>query len=159
MKQETIQSLVTVCQMEELSQEDQQLVELAKEATFRSYARYSNFHVGAALRTEDGEVVIGCNQENAAFPAGLCAERTALFAAGAQYPDKAVDVIAIAARNQSGDFTPIPISPCGSCRQVLVETEQRFSHPVRIILYGARYIYQLDSIRHLMPLSFTEEQL
>lgn len=159
MEKKALQSVITVCQENELSSSDRQLVELAKQATQRSYAKYSNFRVGAALLTSKGEFVIGCNQENAAFPSGLCAERTALFAAGAEYPEQAVVTLAVAARNQSGAFTPEPVSPCGSCRQVLVETEQRFGHPVKIILYGARCIYILDSIRQLMPLSFTENQL
>ena len=159
MEKKALQSVITVCQENELSSSDRQLVELAKQATQRSYAKYSNFRVGAALLTSKVEFVIGCNQENAAFPSGLCAERTALFAAGAEYPEQAVVTLAVAARNQSGAFTPEPVSPCGSCRQVLVETEQRFGHPVKIILYGARCIYILDSIRQLMPLSFTENQL
>ena len=100
--------------------------------------------------------IIGCNQENAAFPSGICAERSAIFAAGAQYPDQPVIMLAIAARNEEGVFTEHPVSPCGPCRQVLIETETRFHHPVRILLYGQRCVYVVDSIKQLMPLSFTE---
>lgn len=156
MKHLEIKSRIIECQPEELSGDEQQLVNMAIEATSRSYARYSNFHVGAALQLANGQRVIGCNQENAAFPAGLCAERTALFAAGAQYPDQPVVCIAIAARGTDGNLTAEPVSPCGTCRQVLIETETRFAHPVRILLYGRNKVFALDSIRQLMPLSFTE---
>jgi cytidine deaminase len=142
--------------MDELTAEERSLVELAQEGTNRSYSPYSHFHVGAALRLQNGVTFIGCNQENAAFPSGICAERSALFAAGAQYPDQPVVMLAIAARNEEGVFTEHPVSPCGPCRQVLIETETRFHHPVRILLYGQRCVYVVDGIKQLMPLSFTE---
>ncbi len=142
--------------MDELTAEERSLVELAQEGTNRSYSPYSHFHVGAALKLQNGVTFIGCNQENAAFPSGICAERSALFAAGAQYPDQPVVMLAIAARNEEGVFTEHPVSPCGPCRQVLIETETRFHHPVRILLYGQRCVYVVDSIKQLMPLSFTE---
>jgi cytidine deaminase len=144
------------CQMEELSEEEQFLVQKAIESTNNSYARYSHFHVGAAIQLENGEVLPGCNQENAAFPAGLCAERSAIFAAGAQYPDVAIEKLAIAARNAKGELTDEPISPCGTCRQVIIETETRYQQPIRIILYGRNRLYTMDGIKNLMPLSFTE---
>jgi cytidine deaminase len=144
------------CQMEELSEEEQFLVQKAIESTNNSYARYSHFHVGAAILLENGEVLPGCNQENAAFPAGLCAERSAIFAAGAQYPDVAIEKLAIAARNAKGELTDEPISPCGTCRQVIIETETRYQQPIRIILYGRNRLYTMDGIKNLMPLSFTE---
>ena len=144
------------CQLSELSESDQQLVQMAIEATDRSYARYSHFRVGAALELQNGMRIMGCNQENAAFPAGICAERSAIVAAGAQYPDQPVVTLAIAARDPKGELTEEPVSPCGTCRQVVIETETRFNHPVRIILYGQRRIFVMDGIRHLMPLSFTE---
>lgn len=114
---------VTLCQMDELSAEDQALVGQAIEATRHSYAVYSHFHVGAAVRLQDGRVVIGANQENAAFPSGLCAERTALFAAQAHYPDQPVLALAIAARNAVG-LTAQPVTPCGACRQVALEVDE-----------------------------------
>ena len=156
MEELVLKSTVKVAQMDELTEEERHLVTLAIEGTNRSYAPYSHFHVGAAILLKDGTTVIGCNQENAAFPAGICAERSAIFAAGAQYPDQPVVMLAIAARSREGEFTNEPVSPCGTCRQVLIETETRFQHPIRILLYGQRCVYVLDSIKQLMPLSFTE---
>jgi len=156
MKELTIQTSIAVAQMDELTDTERQLVRQAIEATSRSYAPYSHFNVGAALLLQNGETFIGCNQENAAFPAGLCAERSAIFAAGAQYPDQPVVMLAIAARNPQGELQEEPVSPCGTCRQVLIETETRFRQPVRILLYGSRHIYIVDGIKQLMPLSFTE---
>ena len=144
------------CEMEELTAQEQQLIHKAIEATNHSYAPHSHFHVGAALLLENGVVLPGCNQENAAFPAGLCAERSAIFAAGAQYPDATPLMIAIAARDTKGELTKEPVSPCGTCRQVMIETETRYRHTLRILLYGQRYVYVMDGIRHLMPLSFSE---
>ena len=156
MQELTLNTTIKAMQKEELSEPEQLLVEAAIEATKRSYSPYSHFSVGAALLLENGKTVIGCNQENAAFPAGLCAERTAIFAAGAQYPDVPVTMLAIAARNSKGELTDEPISPCGTCRQVMIETETRFKHPIRILLYGKKCIYVLEGIKQLMPLSFTE---
>ncbi|MBQ9357488.1 MAG: cytidine deaminase [Prevotella sp.] len=144
------------CQPEELSSEERQLIDMAISSTEKSYAPYSHFHVGAALLLSDGTLVPGCNQENAAFPAGLCAERSAIFAAGAQHPDAAPVMLAIAARNTAGELTHDPVSPCGTCRQVIIETETRFKRPIRILLYGQRCVYVMDGIKNLMPLSFTE---
>lgn len=144
------------CQMDELAEDEQFLVTKAIESTNNSYAKYSHFCVGAALQLENGEVVPGCNQENAAFPAGICAERSAIFAAGAQYPDIAVEKLAIAARDTTGELTAEPVSPCGTCRQVIIETETRYQKPIRILLYGRNCIYMIDGIKHLMPLSFAK---
>ena len=156
MKELEIRPKILEVQMDELTVEERSLIESAMEGTNRSYTPYSHFHVGAALKLQNGEIFIGCNQENAAFPSGICAERSALFAAGAQYPDQPVIMLAIAARNEEGVFTEHPVSPCGPCRQVLIETETRFRHPVRILLYGQRCVYVVDGIKELMPLSFTE---
>ena len=156
MKELELKSVIKACQMEELTAEEQHLVNLAIEATGRSYAPYSNFHVGAAVRLENSEEIIGCNQENAAYPSGLCAERTALFAAGAQYPDVGVEMLAIAARGTDGELQYEPVGPCGSCRQVIVESETRAGHPIRILLYGRKCVYVIDGIRKLMPLMFSE---
>lgn len=142
--------------MDELAEDEQFLVTKAIESTNNSYAKYSHFCVGAALQLENGEVVPGCNQENAAFPAGICAERSAIFAAGAQYPDIAVEKLAIAARDTTGELTAEPVSPCGTCRQVIIETETRYQKPIRILLYGRNCIYVIDGIKHLMPLSFAK---
>jgi cytidine deaminase len=156
MKNLELKSIIMECQPEELSEEERHLVELAIEATDRSYAPYSKFHVGAALLLNNGVEIMGCNQENAAYPAGICAERSALFAAGAQYPDVAVRTLAIAARTADGELQEEPVSPCGICRQVIIETETRFNQPVRILLYGRSRVYVIDGISSLMPLSFTE---
>lgn len=151
-----LKSVITECRIEELNAEDQHLIEQAIEATGRSYAPYSHFRVGAALLLNNGVEVVGCNQENAAFPACLCAERTAIFSAGAQYPDVPVKTLAIAARKPDGELQDEPVSPCGTCRQVIIETETRFGQPVRILLYGRNRVYVIDSIKDLMPLSFSE---
>ena len=156
MKEVELKTVIQECQMDELSAEDRQLVEQAIEATRRSYAPYSHFRVGAAVRLGNGEIVIGCNQENVAYPSGLCAERTALFAAGALYPDVPVRVLAVAARGTDGEMTEEPTGPCGSCRQVIIESETRAKHPIRILLYGRRCVYIIDGIRQLMPLTFSE---
>ena len=156
MKNLELKTIVAECQMEELCQQEQHLIELAIEATNRSYAPFSHFHVGAALLLNNGVEIIGCNQENAAFAAGICAERSAIFAAGAQYPDVPVKALAIAARTPEGELQAEPVSPCGTCRQVIIETETRFKQPVRILLYGRNKIYVVDGIQQLMPLSFSE---
>ena len=114
MKKINLDAKIQFCQMEELSEDDQRLVNKAIEATRNSYAPYSNFHVGACLRTADGMEMIGANQENAAFPSGLCAERSAIFAAQSQHPESAIVALAIAARNEEG-LMATPVSPCGAC--------------------------------------------
>ena len=147
-----------VAKMEELDENDRLLVETAIEATERSYAPYSQFNVGAAVRLDNGVTIPGCNQENAAFGVTMCAERSALFAAGAQYPDAKVVAIAIAARNGEG-LLDEPISPCGTCRQAMVETEKRSGRRLRILLYGLECVYVIDGISTLLPLTFCDEQL
>ena len=146
------------CQMDELQAADQELVKAAIGALANSYARYSNFNVGAALRLANGNIVIGANQENAAFPSGLCAERSAIFAAQSQQPDQPITTLAVAARNSEG-LMDDPVSPCGGCRQVILEIEDRYKQPVRILLYGTRGIYCINSIKDLMPLSFVDENM
>ena len=151
-----LKSTIQVCQMEELTPNEQHLLQLAIEATGRSYAPYSKFCVGAAVRLDNGIELAGSNQENAAYPSGLCAERTALFYAGAQYPDVPVRMLAIAARGTDGELTEEPTGPCGACRQVIIESETRADSPIRILLYGKKYVYVIDGIRPLMPLTFSE---
>ena len=140
---------------EELSVEDSTLVDKAIAATQNSYANYSHFYVGAALRLADGRIFIGANQENAAFPSGLCAERTAIFAAQANAPEQPILTLAIVARNDHG-LTSRPISPCGACRQVILEIEDRYQQPVRILLYGTDGIYEVQSVKDLLPFSFVD---
>jgi cytidine deaminase len=146
------------CQLEELSNDEQQLVRKAMQATDNSYSPYSKFRVGAALRLADGTEIIGANQENAAFPVTLCAERTAIFAAQAQYPAQPIVALAVAARNENG-FTEDPVTPCGSCRQVILEIEQRYNQTVKIYLYGTRGVYVINTVRDLLPLCFVEESM
>lgn len=146
---------VQVCLFDELPAEDRELVQAAKDATRRSYAPYSNFYVGAAIRMSNGETVTGSNQENAAFSSGTCAERSACFWAGARFPGMSMDKIAIAARNADG-FQPMPISPCGACRQALLEYENKQGHLMQLILYGEKECYILPSVASTLPLCFTE---
>lgn len=153
MKDLTITAIIKVYQFEELTKADQTLLKSAMEATSRSYAPYSRFSVGAAALLGNGTVVTGTNQENAAYPSGLCAERTTLFYANSQYPDQPVTTLAIAARTEK-DFIEMPIPPCGACRQVILETEKRYKQPIRILLYGKECIYEIKNIGDLLPLSF-----
>ncbi len=158
MKTFEIHTTVRSCQYDELPREYQELVDVAKQMTAHSYAPYSHFAVGAALRLSDGTIVRGCNQENAAYPSGLCAERTAMFAASANHPGKAMRVLAIAAFTD-GHFTADPVSPCGGCRQVMVEYEDRQKEPLTVILYGTNGTYVVDSAKELMPFCFVSESL
>lgn len=155
MKEINLDAKIQFCQMEELSEEDQRLVNKAIEATRNSYAPYSNFHVGACLRTADGMEMIGANQENAAFPSGLCAERSAIFAAQSQHPESAIVALAIAARNEEG-LMATPVSPCGACRQVILEMEDRYQCDVKILLYGTEGIYVIPNVKTLLPLHFVD---
>jgi cytidine deaminase len=154
MKELTLKIAINVHSYDELSEADRLLVDQAKEATKRSYVPYSHFRVGAAARLSNGVTVSGSNQENAAYPSGTCAERTTLFYANSQYPDAAVETLAVAARNERDEFLREPIPPCGACRQVMLETESRFGKPMRILLYGTESIYEMKSMAALLPLSF-----
>lgn len=158
MKEINIESKIYFGQLAEFSKEDQELIAYAIEALDNYYAKYSNFNVGAAIRLSDGKIIKGANQENASFPAGLCAERTAIFAAQAQYPDLSITALAVAARNCSGILNK-PITPCGICRQTIQEIESRYHKPVRILLYGKDGVYALDGINKLLPLSFIGDDL
>lgn len=130
------------------------LIFKAEEAAKRAYAPYSNFHVGAAILLNNGQVVTGSNQENAVFPAGLCAERTAAFSASAQYPEVPFSKIVITAINPV-EVLKEPVSPCGSCRQVLFEYENKFKQPVEVILTGQEGpIYHFSCVADLLPYTF-----
>lgn len=144
--------------MDELPQEEQELIMAAIQATHNSYANYSHFHVGAALRLADGSIMIGANQENAAFPSSLCAERSAIFAAQSQKPEQAILTLAIAARNGQGMLRQ-PVTPCGGCRQVIMEMEDRYRRPVSILLYGTEGIYRFQSVKDLLPFSFVDANM
>ena len=144
---------------EELDAQQQKALAQAKAATLRSYSPYSHFRVGASVVLDNGEVVSGSNQENCAYPSGLCAERTAVFYANSRYPDKRILLICIAASSEDGTFTKIPISPCGACRQVLVESERRGGQSLQVLLYGTDCCFLVNSARDLLPLTFDESYL
>lgn len=141
---------------EELSAEQQKLVTLARRATYRSYAPYSKFNVGAAILLDNGEMLSGSNQENAAYPSGTCAERTTAFYAHSTYPDAKFKTIAVAARGTDGVELESPISPCGACRQVLLEYETLAGENVPVILVGSKRIFIFPSVSSLLPYCFSE---
>jgi cytidine deaminase len=158
MQHKTIETNVTIYSFDELDKAKQKLINKAKEQVEKAYAPYSEFHVGAAVELENGEIFAGSNQENSAYPSGICAERVAMFYANAQYPEVPVKALAIAAFT-NGSFLPVPVTPCGSCRQVLLETEMRFEKDITILLYGTKEIYQIENVRQLLPLCFEKSSL
>ena len=139
--------------LDQLDPKDKELAQAAIEATSLSYAPYSNFNVGAAVSFEDGEIIKGSNQENAAYPSGICAERTALFYASACRPDKAMTGIAIAA-SQNGNLLNTPVSPCGACRQVMAQYQFKSKRPMQVLLVGATKIWKFEKVDDLLPLIF-----
>ncbi|PKP04469.1 MAG: cytidine deaminase [Bacteroidetes bacterium HGW-Bacteroidetes-6] len=143
--------------VQELTADDFVLAEYAIKAADTAYAPYSGFHVGASLRLKNGKIVNGSNQENSAYPSGLCAERVALFYAGSQYPDTAIEAMAITARTPGKKLKMI-VKPCGACRQVMAETAMRQKSPFRIILIGEDGNgLVFESIADLLPFSFEFE--
>lgn len=155
MEQIDIVTPVTAKSYDELSGDDRRLIDAARAATRGSYAPYSHFRVGAAILLANGEVVTGANQENAAFPSGTCAERSAAFWAGANFPDVPFVKIAIAAIAPDGREPALPVAPCGACRQALLEYEKRASHAVEVLLAGADKVYVVPSVKNLLPLAFS----
>ena len=137
----------------ELPAKDKELLDVAIEATKNSYAPYSRFNVGAAVRLANGEIISASNQENAAYPSGLCAERVAIFYANSRYPDVKVEALAVTA-SVNGDICDNPTYPCGACRQVLAETEQRSGNNIRIIIGGEKITQVIDSVEGLLPFVF-----
>jgi len=137
---------------EALSMDDSRLRNAAVHAAKRAYAPYSHFNVGAAVLLKDGTIIEGSNQENMAYPSGLCAERVALFSAGASFPDIPVAAIAIVAVKDGNMQSAI--APCGGCRQVMLETEQRYGQPIRILLCGQHETVLVASAKNLLPLAF-----
>lgn len=139
----------------DLSQDDQILVQKAYEIAQKAYAPYSKFHVGASVLLEDGSIVLGNNQENVAFPSGTCAERTALFYAGANFPDKKIIKIVVVAKGEFADLESV-LSPCGGCRQVMLESELRQETPIEVILVSQNEkTIRLKSVKDLLPFAFT----
>ena len=138
---------------EGLELKDKVLLDRAKKASEGAYAPYSNFNVGAAVRLSNGEIIAASNQENAAYPSGLCAERVAIFYAHAKFPDASVESIAVTA-SVGGHICETPTYPCGACRQVLAESEMRSGSPIRVIVGGEKFTQVMDSISALLPFTF-----
>jgi cytidine deaminase len=159
MKREKIQVNCSLnpSNFDDLDRSRQLLIEKTLEARASAYAPYSDFSVGCALLLEDGTYIKGSNQENAAYPSGLCAERTALFYAGANYPDQKVVALAVAVPDHV-DHLPFP---CGSCLQVMAETQHRQgdSYEVYLIQPGTKDVYLAEGANHLIPFAFTETNL
>lgn len=156
MKEIEIVSTALSMRYEELSDVERGLVDAARQATAGSYAPYSHFKVGAALLLDNGVTVTGANQENAAYPSGTCAERSACFYAGARYPGARFEMIAIAAIGTDGRPVATPTAPCGACRQALLEYEKLAGHPVVVLLAGAEEVLRLPSVGSLLPFAFSE---
>jgi cytidine deaminase len=145
--------------IKDLSKKEAELLLAAQKMVKTAYAPYSEFHVGAAVLLENGKIVTGNNQENAAYPSGLCAERVAIFYAGAQYPNLAIKAVAVAVKSKNV-LVSEPLSPCGGCRQVIAEYENKFEKPIRIIMSGEKgQIYIAQSIESLLPLMFSKKYL
>jgi len=153
MKTKTITTNIEVYDYEELSEDLRKLIDTAKAQTQKAYAPYSNFHVGSVALLANGLLVSGNNQENAAYPSGLCAERVVVFYANAQYPDIPIEAIAVAA-SHSKKFTDEPVCPCSACLQALIESETRFGKPIKLILYGQNNVHIINSIKECLPLCF-----
>ncbi|REG90470.1 cytidine deaminase [Flavobacterium aquicola] len=160
MKEITITSKINVFEsIQELTQLEQDLMKKAIEVRKNAYAPYSKFRVGAAILLNNGEIIIGSNQENAAYPSGLCAERVAIFHAGALYPEAAILQIAISAASDNNPTT-IPVPPCGACRQSISEYEVRQNSPIKIYYMGETgEIHQSDSLKNLLPFMFDNKLL
>jgi cytidine deaminase len=144
--------------LEELPIEDAILVNKARDASMNGWAPYSNFHVGAAVILENGEIITGNNQENAAYPSGLCAERIALFSANSNFYNSPIMSMAISGFNEHG-LTNQPIKPCGACLQSIVESEIRFGKPIRFILDGSEVIFVINGVRNFLPFNFDKDNL
>jgi cytidine deaminase len=142
---------------QELSAQDFALLQAAQKAAENAYAPYSNFHVGAAAHLNNGEIITGSNQENASYPVGTCAERVLLGTAATLFPNMPIQTMAISYTNEKG-LSNHPISPCGMCRQYLLEYESRVNQPIRLILGGKEgKIYIIKTVTSLLPLNFSAE--
>ena len=150
--------ITEVSGLSKLSVIEQELVKNALDSAKNSYAPYSNFHVGASLLLENGEIINGNNQENAAYPSGLCAERVAIFYANSHFPGVKIKTLVITALNKNG-LTPEPVYPCGSCRQVMIENESHLKNSIKLILVGAKSIHLLENTSQLLPMGFDKSVL
>ncbi len=160
MKSKTLSFQLSIFEsLAELPKEDQELISLASQAKENAYAPYSHFKVGAAVLLENKQVVIGSNQENASYPSGLCAERVAVFQAGAKFPGVTILKIAIVASSEK-TVTREPAAPCGNCRQSIFEYENRQEKPIELLLMGGEGpIYKCLSIKDILPLAFGSDSL
>ncbi len=141
-----------------LSDLDRELMKKAKDIANTAYSPYSEFNVGAALFLENNKFVVGNNQENSSFPCGICAERVALFAAGTNYPNVLIKKIAITAMSKHFNLEN-PVGPCGLCRQVLIEYEDKQSSDIEVLLFNSERLIKLNNAKDLLPLFFTENNL
>ena len=154
MQEKKIELSFILAHLSELSAEEQQLVSNAKSAFKTAYAPYSGFLVGASVLLENGEVINGSNQENVAYPSGLCAERVALFYAGAKYPNIKINTIAVSVLSKNFEVTDV-ISPCGACRQVMAEYEDKQDNPIKVILHSPTdKVLIANRVEDLLPFMF-----
>ncbi len=157
-KREIKSTLIDYNSLAELDFKYQELIQKAKEAAEKAYAPYSKFKVGAAVLLENNVIIQGNNQENAAYPSGLCAERVAIFYANSKYPNVTIKAVAITA-NIENSFINEPIPPCGSCLQVMLESENRTQNPIKVLLYGENRITVAEGIKQFLPFNFDKEML
>lgn len=154
-----LEVILTKFQRHELENWQKELIQRAEEATLQAYAPYSNFCVGAAVLTHSGRIIKGNNQENSAFPSGLCAERVAIFSARAQYPEEKIKAIVVTAKKKDGE-SYLSVTPCGSCRQVLSEVETTQDSPIQLIMTGSdEDVFVSASIENLLPFKFSDKYL
>jgi len=144
--------------IKELPEKQQNLIFAARKAAKNAYAPYSHFKVGAALLMEDNSVISGNNQENASSPVGSCAERTALYWANANFPEKKILAIAVTSLDKGGKKAK-HLSPCGLCRQSMLESQQRFSSPIKVFIDNRDHILEIPDIESLLPLSFSNTSM
>ncbi|MBL7111103.1 MAG: cytidine deaminase [Bacteroidales bacterium] len=143
----------------QLTEDEQLLIREAQTSVDHAYAPYSNFNVGSAVLLENGEIICGSNQENAVYPLGLCAERVALFSAGSRFPDVPIVALALSTQKELKE-NEFPVFPCGSCRQVLIESETRHHHDIKLFITGSdRSIYVMDSVKEILPFAFRGDSL
>lgn len=160
MKSKTIQlSILEYNSLKELPEDYLKLLETATFAAKNAYAPYSHFNVGAAALLDNGEIISGNNQENAAYPSGICAERVVVFFANAQFPENKILTLALVAFQNGKDMTEMPVPPCGSCRQVILESQIRQNEPIKLILFGSKKIYVIEDASLLLPISFNKNMI
>ncbi len=153
MEIKTLSTKLLIYKIDESGAVEKKLIESAREACLKAYAPYSNYSVGAAILFTDGSILVGNNQENAAYPSGTCAERTALFYAHSQNPNMEIEAIAVTAYT-NGEYVQEVCTPCGACRQVMSEFQDKNPKPIRVLMCNKDTVYELGSVKDLLPLSF-----